>query len=95
MKEEKEHRPKEKRVTLLTRPGGNSEITAHFDQEQLQEHRQPMPEHDYFEFFCNDTGLYPHVYARAYINFKNQEDIILFRDRFDGYVFLDNKGESF
>lgn len=34
------------------------------------------------------------MYARAYINFKNQEDIILFRDRFDGYVFLDNKGES-
>ena len=79
----------------MTRPGGNSEITAHFDQEQLQEHRQPMPEHDYFEFFCNDTGLYPHVYARAYINFKNQEDIILFRDRFDGYVFLDNKGQEY
>lgn len=39
-------------------------------------------------------SLYPHMYARAYINFKNQEDIILFRDRFDGYVFLDNKGES-
>lgn len=61
--------------------------------EQLQEHLQPMPEHDYFEFFSNDTSLYPHMYARAYINFKNQEDILLFRDRFDGYVFLDNKGE--
>ena len=23
--------------------------------EQLQEHLQPMPEHDYFEFFSNDT----------------------------------------
>ena len=79
----------------MTPPGGNSEITAHFDQEQLQEHRQPMPEHDYFEFFSNDTGLYSHVYARAYINFKNQEDIILFRDRFDGYVFLDNKGQEY
>lgn len=37
--------------------------------------------------------LYPPVYTRAYISFKNQ-DIILFRDRFDGAVFLDNKGES-
>lgn len=63
--------------------------------EQLQEHLQPMPEHDYFEFFSNDTSLYPHMYARAYINFKNQEDILLFRDRFDGYVFLDNKGQEY
>lgn len=23
--------------------------------EHLQEHLQPMPEHDYFEFFSNDT----------------------------------------
>ncbi|XP_050996809.1 regulator of nonsense transcripts 3B isoform X3 [Acomys russatus] len=35
------------------------------------------------------------MYARAYINFKNQEDILLFRDRFDGYVFLDNKGQEY
>lgn len=37
-------------------------------------------------------SLYPHLFARAYINFKNQEDIVLFRDRFDGYVFIDNRG---
>ncbi|ELV10830.1 Regulator of nonsense transcripts 3B [Tupaia chinensis] len=127
MKEEKEHRPKEKRVTLLTPPGASgsgggasADISKGEDKqdrnkekkealskvvirrlpptltkEQLQEHLQPMPEHDYFEFFSNDTSLYPHVYARAYINFKNQEDIILFRDRFDGYVFLDNKGQEY
>ncbi|KAI6078114.1 Smg4-UPF3 domain-containing protein [Aix galericulata] len=55
--------------------------------EQLEEHLQPLPEHDYFEFFANDSSLYPHMFSRAYINFKNQEDIVLFRDRFDGYVF--------
>ncbi|XP_041324500.1 regulator of nonsense transcripts 3A-like [Pyrgilauda ruficollis] len=38
------------------------------------------------------TLLYPHLYSRAYINFRNPEDILLFRDRFDGYVFIDNKG---
>ncbi|XP_007091791.2 regulator of nonsense transcripts 3B isoform X2 [Panthera tigris] len=127
MKEEKDHRPKEKRVTLLTPPGAtgssggasgdsakgedkqdrNKEkkealskvvirrLPPTLTKEQLQEHLQPMPEHDYFEFFSNDTSLYPHMYARAYINFKNQEDIILFRDRFDGYVFLDNKGQEY
>ncbi|KAM5195694.1 regulator of nonsense transcripts 3B isoform 3-T3 [Hipposideros larvatus] len=127
MKEEKEHRPKEKRVTLLTPTGAtgssggasgdstkvedkqdrNKEkrealskvvirrLPPTLTKEQLQEHLQPMPEHDYFEFFSNDTSLYPHMYARAYINFKNQEDIILFRDRFDGYVFLDNKDPEY
>uniref|UniRef100_A0A8C5S5D9 UPF3B regulator of nonsense mediated mRNA decay n=1 Tax=Laticauda laticaudata TaxID=8630 RepID=A0A8C5S5D9_LATLA len=60
--------------------------------EQLEEHLQPLPEHDYFEFFSNDSSLYPHMFSRAYINFKNQEDIVLFRDRFDGYVFIDHKG---
>lgn len=38
-------------------------------------------------------SLYPHMFSRAYINFKNQEDIVLFRDRFDGYVFVDHKGK--
>lgn len=37
-------------------------------------------------------SLYPHLFSRAYINFKNPEEILLFRDRFDGYVFIDNKG---
>ncbi|KAJ6663286.1 hypothetical protein lerEdw1_010422 [Lerista edwardsae] len=61
--------------------------------EQLEEHLQPLPEHDYFELFANDSSLYPHMFSRAYINFKNQEDIVLFRDRFDGYVFVDHKGK--
>ncbi|XP_008842338.1 regulator of nonsense transcripts 3B isoform X2 [Nannospalax galili] len=127
MKEEKDHRPKEKRVTLLMPQGATGSsagamaegargedkqdrnkdkkdslskvvirrLPPTLTKEQLQEHLQPMPEHDYFEFFSNDTSLYPHMYARAYINFKNQEDILLFRDRFDGYVFLDNKGQEY
>lgn len=64
-------------------------------QEQLEEHLQPLPDHDYFEFFANDSSLFPHMFSRAYINFKNQDDIVLFRDRFDGYVFIDHKGQEF
>ncbi|XP_030876906.1 regulator of nonsense transcripts 3A isoform X4 [Leptonychotes weddellii] len=37
-------------------------------------------------------SLYPHLYSRAYINFRNPDDILLFRDRFDGYIFIDSKG---
>ncbi|XP_072286924.1 regulator of nonsense transcripts 3B [Pyxicephalus adspersus] len=63
--------------------------------EQLEEHLQPLPDHDYFEFFANDCSLFPHMYSRAYINFKSEEDIMLFRDRFDGYVFIDHRGQEY
>ncbi|RMC08112.1 hypothetical protein DUI87_15144 [Hirundo rustica rustica] len=91
----------------MTRPGAAAALSAgpavpqvvirrlppSLTKEQLEEHLQPLPEHDYFEFFANDSSLYPHMFSRAYINFKNQEDIVLFRDRFDGYVFVDHKGK--
>ncbi|NXT00306.1 REN3B protein, partial [Jacana jacana] len=84
-------RPKDKKETLskvvIRR------LPPSLTKEQLEEHLQPLPEHDYFEFFANDSSLYPHMFSRAYINFKNQEDIVLFRDRFDGYVFVDHKGK--
>ncbi|NWS48931.1 REN3B protein, partial [Probosciger aterrimus] len=86
-------RPKDKKETLskvvIRR------LPPSLTKEQLEEHLQPLPEHDYFEFFANDSSLYPHMFSRAYINFKNQEDIVLFRDRFDGYVFVDHKGNVF
>nr|XP_020639653.1 regulator of nonsense transcripts 3A isoform X1 [Pogona vitticeps] len=63
-----------------------------FTKEQLEEQLHPLPAHDYFEFCTSDPSLYPHLYSRAYINFRNPDDILLFRDRFDGYVFIDNKG---
>ncbi|XP_063793403.1 regulator of nonsense transcripts 3B [Pseudophryne corroboree] len=63
--------------------------------EQLEEHLLPLPDHDYFEFFANDSSLFPHMFSRAYINFKSQDDIMLFRDRFDGYVFIDHKGQEY
>ncbi|KAM4559128.1 regulator of nonsense transcripts 3A isoform 2-T2 [Odontesthes bonariensis] len=63
--------------------------------DQLEEQLSPLPSYDYFEFFPADHSLSPHLFSRAYINFKNTEDILLFRDRFDGYVFIDNKGQEY
>ncbi|XP_076991078.1 LOW QUALITY PROTEIN: regulator of nonsense transcripts 3A [Tamandua tetradactyla] len=60
--------------------------------EKLEEQLHPLPAHDYFEFCTADLSLYPHLYSRAYINFRNPDDILLFRDRFDGYIFIDSKG---
>ncbi|KAG7255268.1 hypothetical protein CRUP_029799 [Coryphaenoides rupestris] len=66
-----------------------------FTKEQLEEQLSPLPSFDYFEFFPADQSLHPHLFSRAYINFKSNEDILHFRDRFDGYVFIDNKGQEY
>ena len=38
-------------------------------------------------------SLGPNAFSRAYINFLNYEDVASFRDKFDGYVFVDGKGK--
>ncbi|XP_044143906.1 regulator of nonsense transcripts 3A [Bufo gargarizans] len=63
--------------------------------EQLEEQLHPLPAYDYFEFCSADPSLYPHLFSRAYINFRNPDDIILFRDRFDGFIFIDSKGQEY
>ncbi|XP_051930922.1 regulator of nonsense transcripts 3B [Hippocampus zosterae] len=104
-------RPRERRVELMCEDSDRTEkskekketmtkivirrLPPSLTKEELEEQLQPLPEVDYLEFFSNDTSLYPHLFARAYINFKNQEDIVLFRDRFDGYVFIDNRGQEY
>ncbi|XP_041652830.1 regulator of nonsense transcripts 3B isoform X2 [Cheilinus undulatus] len=104
-------RPKEKRVEIKCEDGEKMEkpkekkeamtkivirrLPPSLTKEELEEQLQPLPDVDYLEFFSNDTSLYPHLFSRAYINFKNQEDIVLFRDRFDGYVFIDNRGQEY
>uniref|UniRef100_A0A8C5HDN7 UPF3 domain-containing protein n=1 Tax=Gouania willdenowi TaxID=441366 RepID=A0A8C5HDN7_GOUWI len=110
MKGDKENtRPKDRRVELKCEDGEKTEksvkeamtkivirrLPPSLTKEDLEEQLQPLPEVDYLEFFANDTSLYPHLFARAYINFKNQEDIMLFRDRFDGYVFIDGRGQEY
>ncbi|XP_041800200.1 regulator of nonsense transcripts 3B [Chelmon rostratus] len=90
---EKTEKPKEKKETMTKIV--IRRLPPSLTKEELEEQLQPLPEVDYLEFFSNDTSLYPHLFARAYINFKNQEDIVLFRDRFDGYVFIDSRGQEY
>ena len=54
----------------------------------------PLPEYDYYYFVEADKSMEPHAYSRAYINFMDPEDIFVFRDKFDGYVFIDAKGNN-
>ncbi|XP_035221119.1 regulator of nonsense transcripts 3A-like [Stegodyphus dumicola] len=64
-------------------------------QEQFIEQIAPLPEHDYMYFVKADMRLGPHAFSRAYINFLIPEDIFTFKDKFDGYVFLDSKGNEY
>ena len=49
----------------------------------------------WFRFVKADYSLGQDVFCRAYINFVNQEDIFIFQEKFDGYVFVDTKGNEY
>lgn len=55
----------------------------------------PLPRHDYFCFFEASSGLGPHAYSRAYINFLNSSDMDSFREKYDNHVFLSKDGREY
>lgn len=64
-------------------------------EDEFMKQIEPVPDHDYFYFVSADWSLGVNATCRAYINFCNQNDIFIFRDKFDGYVFVDNKGSEY
>jgi hypothetical protein len=36
-----------------------------------------------------------HAFSRAYLNIPNRQDLIVFTEKFQGYVFVDKNGISF
>lgn len=64
-------------------------------QEQFLEQISPLPEHDYMYFVKADMSLGQFSFSRAYINFTEQQDIFMFREKFDNYVFVDSKGTEY
>lgn len=64
-------------------------------EEDFAKQIEPIPEHDYFYYVPADWSLGQHATCRAYINFRHQNDIFIFKDKFDGYVFVDTKGIEF
>ena len=63
-------------------------------EEEFLEAVDPVAEHDYFRFVISDDTLGPNAFSRAYINFNNVEDVFLFKEKFDGYVFIDRDGNE-
>nr|CAG4648600.1 EOG090X04G9 [Polyphemus pediculus] len=64
-------------------------------EEVFLEQISPIPENDYFYFVKGEYYVGVPTFSRAYINFVNQEDIFTFQDKFDGYVFLDQRGTEY
>ncbi|XP_067206802.1 regulator of nonsense transcripts 3A isoform X2 [Linepithema humile] len=64
-------------------------------QDQFLEQVSPLPDHDYLYFVKADMSLGQFAYSRAYINFVEQQDIFMFREKFDNYVFVDSKGMEY
>jgi regulator of nonsense transcripts 3 len=58
----------------------------------FMEQISPIPDHDDFYYVPGDWTLGQNASSRAYITFSNPEDIFIFKDKFDGYVFVDAKG---
>lgn len=61
-------------------------------EEEFLKQVEPIPEHDYFYFVSADWSLGQNATCRAYINFCQQSDIFIFKDKFDGYVFVGARG---
>ncbi|XP_012284926.1 regulator of nonsense transcripts 3A isoform X2 [Orussus abietinus] len=64
-------------------------------QDQFLEQISPLPEHDYLYFVKADMSMGQFAFSRAYINFVEQQDIFIFREKFDNYVFVDGKGTEY
>lgn len=64
-------------------------------QDQFLEQVSPLPEHDYLYFVKADMSMGQFGFSRAYINFIDQQDIFMFREKFDNYVFVDSKGTEY
>ncbi|XP_017780880.1 PREDICTED: regulator of nonsense transcripts 3A [Nicrophorus vespilloides] len=55
----------------------------------------PAPDYDYIYMVRGDMSLGENAFSRVYINFCNPEDVYLFKDKFDNYVFVDTKGHEY
>ncbi|KAH8402183.1 hypothetical protein KR009_010391 [Drosophila setifemur] len=66
-------------------------------EEQFLDQVGPLSENDSYYFCPADWSLGQEATCRAYIDMshKDNSEVLQFRDRFDGYVFVDNRGAEY
>ena len=70
-------------------------LPSSMNESEFLEAVSPLPPHDYFYFVSAEKSLEPHSFSRAYINIIKLEDVVNFKESFDGYVFVDSQGERY
>lgn len=55
----------------------------------------PIPDYDYIYIVRGDMSMGEHAFGRVYINFVQPTDIFMFKEKFDNYVFVDQKGHEY
>ena len=66
-----------------------------FTEEKLHASIDPFPSYDHFYFLPGNPALGKFGCCRGYINFTRYEDIVPFRDRYDGLVLETDKGVKY
>lgn len=64
-------------------------------EERFRETITPFPDHTYFYLAPGDHTLGPLGCSRAYIAFEKEEEIVLFRDQYDGMILEGEKGSKY
>lgn len=66
-------------------------------EQEFLEQVDPLPENYYYHYCNADWSLGQDATCRAYIDMslKDLAEVVQFRDRFDGYVFVDSKGGEY
>lgn len=66
-----------------------------FTEEKFLQTINPLPINTYFYFAPGDSSLGPYGCSRAYIAFENEEEIVPFRDQYDGLVLESDRGMKY
>ncbi|CAH1374341.1 hypothetical protein MTP99_015707 [Tenebrio molitor] len=88
------HKGAEKKEKLLSKVIIRR-LPPHMDQETFLNQISPVPTYDYLYMVKGDASLGENSFSRAYINFTNPNDIYVFKEKFDNYVFLDSAGHEY
>uniref|UniRef100_A0A1I7YMW7 Smg4_UPF3 domain-containing protein n=1 Tax=Steinernema glaseri TaxID=37863 RepID=A0A1I7YMW7_9BILA len=83
----KETAVKEKPIKIVLR-----RLPPQMTWEDLEIQLAPIPTYTYHRFCKADRRLRQNAFARVYFAFCSRQDAIKFRDRFNGYVFMDKDG---
>nr|CAH7732909.1 unnamed protein product [Callosobruchus chinensis] len=65
------------------------------DQATFLQQVSPVPDYNCIYTVRGDSSLGEFAFSRVYINFCHPEDVYSFKERFDNYVFLDNRGHEY